>query len=205
MADIGAGNGYFTITLADAVGPEGMVYAVDVDEKKTKKLEKRLGNAGHRNVEVILANDDDPCLPDRSIDIAFLCNTYHHIEDRIAYFSKLKNDLCENGRVAIVDFKADLTGLPRLFVSSDHRTARKSMYDEMERAGHVPEQSFEYLPWQNFEVFPSASEALSEFFAGVGRVGIFVRGVFGYGQSSRYGGEVPIDSPMTGVVCRKRG
>ena len=153
VADIGAGDGYFTIMLADAVGPEGTVYAVDVDEKKTKKLEKRLGDADHRNVEVILADDEDPLLPDRSIDIAFLCNTYHHIEDRIAYFSRLKNDLREDGRVAIVDFKADLTGLPGLFVSSDHRTARKSMYDEMERAGYVPEQSFEYLPLQSFEVF----------------------------------------------------
>lgn len=61
--------------------------------------------------------------------------------------------LHENGRVAIVDYKADLTGLPKLFVSSDHRTARKSMYDEMQRAGYVPQQSFEYLPLQNFEVY----------------------------------------------------
>ncbi len=93
VADLGAGGGYFTFRLAEAVGPGGVVYAVDVDEDMTGHLAERAADEGHRNVEVILGGYDDPRLPDGEVDLLFTSNTYHHIQDRVAYFANLRRDL----------------------------------------------------------------------------------------------------------------
>ena len=153
VADIGAGDGYFTFLLAEAVGPEGKVYAVEVTDVKVRKLAKRAAEKGYTNVEVILGPFDDPLLPDQTIDLAFLCNTYHHIDNRPTYFSQLRSDLRQNGRVAIIDLRGDLTGIARLFVSPAHRTPSKQLYEEMDEAGYERIGSFDYLPVQNFIIF----------------------------------------------------
>jgi ubiquinone/menaquinone biosynthesis C-methylase UbiE len=153
VADIGAGDGYFIPYLADAVGPEGTVYAVEVDPEKVEALETRVREEGRRNVVVVSGEFADPLLPDAGVDLVFLVNTYHHIEDRPAYFSRLKADLREPGRVAIIDMRDDLTGILRLFATDGHWTRLESMREEMEQAGYRPAASFEFLPVQSFEVF----------------------------------------------------
>ena len=162
VADIGAGDGYFTFLLADAVGPEGMVYAVEVTENKVRKLSKRVERDTYANIEVILGKLDDPLLPDGTVDLVFLCNTYHHIENRPAYFSQLRTDLRQHGRVAIIDLRDDLSGIPRLFVPSGHWTAKGVLYEEMEAAGYVHMSSFSYLPVQNFEIFSARDEGSTQ-------------------------------------------
>lgn len=158
VADIGAGNGYFTFLLADAVGPEGKVYAVEVTDSKVRKLASRAKNGGYENVEVVLGELADPLLPDQTIDLAFLCNTYHHIDRRPEYFSRLKADLRENGRVAIIDLRDDLAGIAGLLVPQGHTTPKKRLYQEMAGAGYEEVASFEYLSVQHFEVFAVQKE-----------------------------------------------
>lgn len=153
VADIGAGDGYFMFLLADAVGPKGKVYAVEVTDAKVNKLKRTVVRRGYANVFVILGQFDDPLLPDEDIDLAFLCNTYHHIDNRPTYFSRLKADLRQHGRVAIVDLRGDLSGIPGLFVSPAHRTPIKQLLEEMAEAGYASVSSFDYLPIQDFEIF----------------------------------------------------
>lgn len=153
VADIGAGHGYFVLRLADAVGPDGRVYAVEVTPEKLQDLQRQVARSTFRNVEVVLGELDDPRLPDKSIDLAFVCNTYHHIDDRPAYFARLQGDLSPRGRVAIVDLRDDVSGLPGLFLSSDHSTARDQLFQEMTEAGYEEEQDFDFLPFQHFVIF----------------------------------------------------
>lgn len=105
VADLGAGGGYFTFRLAGAVGPEGVVYAVDVDPGMTEYIAERAKREGYANVTVIEAAADDPKLPPGGIDLVFTCNTYHHIPDRRAYFESLTRVLAPGGRVAIVEYQ----------------------------------------------------------------------------------------------------
>ena len=79
MADIGAGEGYFTLKLAAAVGPSGKVYAVEVAEEEIASLRQSVKESSHANIEIIHGEYRDPLLPDDTIDLIFLCNTYHHI------------------------------------------------------------------------------------------------------------------------------
>ncbi len=153
VADIGAGDGYFLFPLAEAVGPAGRVYAVEVDEHLVRDLEKQAQLKDLPNVEVIHGELDDPRLPDEGVDLVFLCNTYHHIEGRVEYFANLRVDLSPGGRIAIIDMRDDLAGIARLFAHRDHWTPRKTLHDEMNLAGYHHLRSFEYLPVQIFETF----------------------------------------------------
>jgi ubiquinone/menaquinone biosynthesis C-methylase UbiE len=149
VADLGAGGGYFTFRLADAVGPEGRVYAVDVDPDMTSHLERQASENGRANVEVILAESHDPLLPQDGIDLIFTCNTYHHLQDRVAYFERARRTLRSGGRVAIVEHKKR-GWLWRLFA---HSTPSEVIRSEMEAAGYRFEHEYSFLPRQHFLVF----------------------------------------------------
>ncbi len=151
VADIGAGDGYFSFFLADAVGPIGRVYAVEVEAELVERLKKTVREKGLSNVTVVKGDFDDPLLPDGSIDLAFLCHSYHHIEGRSDYFDKLRAELAPDGRVAIIDLKP--TPLVKLLLPSDHWTIKETMNKEMQLARYEAVGSFDFLPGQNFSIY----------------------------------------------------
>ena len=153
VADIGSGEGYFLPWLSAAVGPTGKVYAVEVDEQLVKDLEERVETEGLSNVEVIHGTFEDPRLPDGSVDLVLTCNTYHHIEDRSAYFARLRTDLKPDGRVVHIDPRDNMTGFLSLFLTTGHWTNLESMHQEMADAGYRRVQGLDFLPVQNFEIF----------------------------------------------------
>ncbi len=150
VADVGAGGGYFTFRLADAVGPEGRVYAVDVDSDLLAYLEERVREEGRTNVEVVRATADDPRLPEGEIDLVFLCNTYHHIEDRPAYFRRVLADLAPNGRVAIVELDERSGGFIHWI---GHFTTADAIAREMREAGYRQIADHPILDRQSFLIF----------------------------------------------------
>lgn len=155
VADLGSGSGYFTFRLANAVGPEGKVYAADVDADMNAYVREQSADRGYPNVEVIEARPHDPGLPDNSLDLVFTCNTYHHLENRSEYFEQLKQDLKAGGRVAIIDFNGQgwLTSL------TGHATPAEEVERQMEKAGYTLLQDYTFLPRQIFMVFsPSSAE-----------------------------------------------
>jgi ubiquinone/menaquinone biosynthesis C-methylase UbiE len=141
VADLGAGEGYFLPYLSEAVGSQGRVFAVEVESELAEQLEAQFADGD--NVEVVLGRTDDPQLPDGSIDLALIVNTYHHIEDRPAYFTRLKRDLSASGRVAIIDPDADLGGVLSLFLDD----------------GHDSSACHDFLAVQVFEVFAPEDDA----------------------------------------------
>ncbi|MGD8895395.1 MAG: class I SAM-dependent methyltransferase [Acidobacteriota bacterium] len=151
VADVGAGDGYFTFRLAAAVGPSGRVYAVEVDDERVAELERRAREGSHDNVVVVRGEYADPLLPDGEIDLVLFCNSYHHIEDRVAYLDRLRSDLADEARVAVIDLKGSL--LVRLLAPPGHWTTVETMTQEMEGASYVLAESFDYLPAQSFVVF----------------------------------------------------
>ncbi len=155
VADIGAGDGYFVFLLADAVGPEGRVYAVEVEPELVEKLEEKVREKGYTNVEVVLGEFGDPLLPDQAIDRILLVNTYHHIDDRQDYFARLRTDLAEDGRVAIIEMRSDLNGFARWIAHPEHWTPVDVLHSEMRAAGYQREKSFDFLPVQSLEMFSS--------------------------------------------------
>lgn len=164
VADIGAGSGYFTLRLARAVGEKGAVFAVDVDEGMLGYLRQRLSKENIKNVQVMQVPSHDPLLIAGSSDVAFLCNVYHHLEDRDVYLRKLRKALKPDGRLVIVDFyKKEGTPVgPPLRMRLNEETVTK----ELHGAGLKVTEKLTFLPYQYILVaqptpsVPSASLAV---------------------------------------------
>jgi arsenite methyltransferase len=154
VADIGAGSGYFALRFARHVGGQGRVYAVDVSPEMVGHLGRRLRDAGLLNVSALLAPPDDPLLPPASTDLVFICNTWHHIEDRGRYLATLKRVLKPGARLAIVDFH--MRDLP-VGPPASMKISREDVLREVEAAGFRLVQEHEILPHQYFLVFTAPS------------------------------------------------
>jgi SAM-dependent methyltransferase len=132
VADIGAATGYFPVRIAPHV-KEGIVYGVDVEERMVSYLEARATREGLANLRAVKGEADDARIPE-PVDVILLVNTYHHIEERPAYFARLRQSLLPGGRVVVVDFK--MGELP-FGPPESMRVAPDEIRTEMGQAGYV--------------------------------------------------------------------
>ncbi len=149
IADIGSGGGYFTFRLAEAVGPTGNVDAVDVDSEMNEYVAARAQEEGYENIQVILAEPNDPLLPESGVDLIFTCNTYHHLADRANYFARAGKYLRPGGRIAVIEFNGE-GWLQQL---GGHWTSSDTIQRELKDAGYSLDHEFQFLPKQVFLVF----------------------------------------------------
>lgn len=150
VADIGAGTGYFLKFFSDAVGTSGKVYAVDIEPKLTAYMQERARRENTANVTVVLGVPDDPKLPAAALDVIFICNTWHHINNRIDYLGLLAKALKPGGVVALVDFQKRETPVgPPL----EHKMAREEVVAEFAEAGWVLAGESDILPYQYLLIF----------------------------------------------------
>ena len=103
IGDIGAGRGRYTVWFSDRVGPDGKVYANDINEDALNHLKNRCKQHGMKNVKTILGKIEDPCLPEKTLDIAFMINVYHHLADPVPILRNLRPSLKPDGILAIVE------------------------------------------------------------------------------------------------------
>ena len=112
VADIGAGSGLFSRPLAKAVSPNGKVYAVDIQQDLLDYIDKRDKEEHISNVRTVLGGFDDPKLPARDVDLAFINDVLHHIEHRAVYLKALGTYMKPNGRIAIIEMNKDDPNTP---------------------------------------------------------------------------------------------
>ncbi len=145
IADIGAGTGYFARRFAGAIGPKGRVIALDVDGDMLEELRRRALDA--KNVDTRTVAPDDPALAPRSVDLVFVCNTGHHLPDRVRYYGKLRRALRPGGRLVLIDFyKRTLPLGPPVA----EKVSRAQTLREAGAAGFRLRASHAFLPYQYF-------------------------------------------------------
>jgi ubiquinone/menaquinone biosynthesis C-methylase UbiE len=150
VADLGAGTGYFSRYLAQAVGERGTVLAADVEPQLVEHIRKRAEREKTTNVVPVLASADNPRLPYGRVDVVLIVDTYHHFNDRIAYLRRLAQALAAGGRIAVIDwFKRELPEGPPM----DHKLAREQIVGELSAAGYELVEEPTFLPYQYFLVF----------------------------------------------------
>jgi arsenite methyltransferase len=150
IADIGAGSGYFTFHLARHVGDKGKVYAVDVSPDMVRHINRRIRDTKVTNVVSILADPDDPLLPDQSVNRFFICDVWHHIDNQTQYLSLMKKMLKPGGEIVMIDFhKRDLPVGPPMQM----RIAREDVIKQMGLNGFKLTKEHTSLPYQYFLVF----------------------------------------------------
>lgn len=134
VADVGAGTGLFTLLFAQEVGPGGKVYAADIAENFLRHIEKLAKQAGARNVETVLASADSSNLPPDSVDLAFICDTYHHFEFPHKTMASIRRALRPGGRVVVIDFHR-IEGVSSDWVMNHVRAGQEVFRKEIEAAG----------------------------------------------------------------------
>jgi ubiquinone/menaquinone biosynthesis C-methylase UbiE len=105
VADIGAGAGWFTIRLARRVGPNGVVYATDVQREMLEAIRRRVGREGLGNVQTRMGTDAKPDLPAEALDAVLVVDVYPEVTDRITFLRSLASALKPAGRIGIVNYK----------------------------------------------------------------------------------------------------
>jgi ubiquinone/menaquinone biosynthesis C-methylase UbiE len=149
IADIGAGSGYFTFHLARHVGVKGKVYAVDISPDMILHMNRRIRDTKATNVVSILADPDDPLLPEL-VDRFFVCDVWHHVEHQPKYLSLIKKMLKRDGEVVIIDFhKKELPIGPPMRM----KIAREDLIKQMETNGLLLTKEYTFLPYQYFLIF----------------------------------------------------
>lgn len=150
VADLGAGTGYFSAHLSEAVGQSGTVYAVETEPALVEHLLERAEREDLTNLVPVLASTGNPRLPAASIDRLLIVDTFHHIDDRLGYFGRVRRVLAPDGRVAIIDWKKEK--LP-VGPAPDHKLPRQQVVREMEQAQYELAAESDELPYQYFLIF----------------------------------------------------
>jgi len=145
--DVGAGPGYLAIRMARAVGPDGVVHAIDVEPRMVGALKHRALEAGVDNIRTILADPGRGALPPRGCHLILIVNTFHHFPGGVAYLRRLAGRLAPGGRIVNVDFhRRELPVGPPL----EHKVSRADFLAAAREAGLEPVRERRFLPYQYF-------------------------------------------------------
>jgi ubiquinone/menaquinone biosynthesis C-methylase UbiE len=134
VADIGAGTGIHTRVFSRAVGDDGQVYAVDIAAKFLDHIRQTSREAGLRNITPVLCNEDSVNLPPSSVDVAFVCDTYHHFEYPQKTLASLYRAIKPGGKLVVVDF-IRVEGKSSLWILYHVRAGQEVVEKELTDAG----------------------------------------------------------------------
>lgn len=144
VADIGAGSGWFTVRAAKRVGSTGIVYAVDINPEAIAYINRRTQRDGIRNVHALLSEEDDPKLPQNSIDSVLLLKTYHEVAHPILLLQKLQSSLRSGAKVGIID---------RNGKGDDHGVSRDVVIQEAAQAGYQLQEQYDFVKGDGQDYF----------------------------------------------------
>lgn len=134
VADIGAGTGFYSVAMAQAVGKLGCVYAVDLAPKFVEHIRTISKNLGQDNVTPVLCDEDSVRLPAESVDVAFSSDVYHHFEYPARTLDSIHRALKSGGRMIVIDFEK-IEGVSRAWTIDHVRANKETVIEEIQAAG----------------------------------------------------------------------
>jgi FkbM family methyltransferase len=150
VADVGAGTGYYSWQIAGRVGPEGRVYAVDVQPQMLDLLKENMRQRGVRNVQPVLGTASDTGLAPASIDLALMVDVYHELDQPREVLDSLLRALRPGGRLVLVEYRAEDDSVP---IRRLHKMSVAQIRRELGAQGLLWQQTVETLPWQHIVIF----------------------------------------------------
>jgi ubiquinone/menaquinone biosynthesis C-methylase UbiE len=150
VADIGAGVGYFTWRLAERVGPDGIVYGEDIQQRMLDQLLKNMDARRLTNVKPVLGTIDDPKLPKNSLDLVLLVDVYHEFSEPEKMLDRIREALKPGGRIVFLEYRAED---PKVPIRPEHEMTVSQVRAEVEPEGYRFDKAIEVLPQQHIIVF----------------------------------------------------
>jgi SAM-dependent methyltransferase len=149
VADVGAGSGYYTVRLAQAVGPKGKVVATDLQPGMIDLLKARVARERLTTVEVLQGGADDPRLPARTFDLILMVDVYHELSAPQVFVRRLKEALKPDGRLVLIEFRRED---PRVPIREEHKMSVAQVREELGADGFRVDRVIDVLPWQHIIV-----------------------------------------------------
>lgn len=151
VADVGCHEGYFTMHLAQKVGESGKVYAVDVREDRLDKLDEYIKDRRLQNIKTIVGDYDNPKLPNETLDVVVIMDTYHEMDDYMKILDHIKKSLKPGGRIVIIEkFKEHMLNTSRAEQTEEHTLSLKYVKKELQKAGFlISKEIKDFGKWKN--------------------------------------------------------
>jgi len=150
VADIGAGSGYYSTRLARMVGPEGRVYASDIQQAMLDIIRGRIERERIPNIELVLGTPTDPRLPPATVDLAILVDVYHEFSAPQVMLRRIRESLKPGGRLVLLEYRGEDPKVPILPL---HKMTVAQARTEVEAEGFALMNVKEDLPWQHVLIF----------------------------------------------------
>ena len=150
VADVGAGSGYYTVRLAERVGPTGRVFAADIQPEMLDLLRARVKRARLDQVELVRSTETDPGLPEGVCDLVLMVDVYHELARPQEVLRKLRGSLKPDGRLVLIEFRKESPWVP---IREEHKMSVKEARMELEAEGFRFDRVIDVLPWQHILVF----------------------------------------------------
>lgn len=153
VCDMGCGNGFHTLPLAEMVGEKGKVLAVDVQPEMIEMLKKRIAAKGITNIVPINGLYHDPKLPPDSCDLILLVDVYHEFSHPVQMLAAMRAALKADGLLVLVEFRAEDESVP---IKPAHKMSKAQIHKEMNANGFTLKREYDELPWQHLMFFGKA-------------------------------------------------
>nr|WP_231753622.1 class I SAM-dependent methyltransferase [Rosistilla carotiformis] len=157
--DLGCGNGYYTLKLAQQIGPTGKVLAVDIQPEMLTLLRARAEQEGHGNVVPILGDIDDPNLPKGEVDLVLLVDVYHEFSHPEPMLRSIRNALTDTGLIALLEYRMEDPTVP---IKRLHKMSKTQILREYAANDLKLVREFNDLPWQHLMFFARSDSSLPE-------------------------------------------
>jgi ubiquinone/menaquinone biosynthesis C-methylase UbiE len=149
IGDLGCGPGIFALAFARAA-TEGVVYASDIEPRQLDEVRAKIRASGLDNIVPVLASSDSPHFPPARLDMVFVADTYHHLENRVEYMRRLQRTLKPGGRLVLLEYKP---GELPVGPAADHKLGAGQLERELTEAGFKRVARFDTHPYHDFEVW----------------------------------------------------
>jgi ubiquinone/menaquinone biosynthesis C-methylase UbiE len=150
VADVGAGSGYMTVKLAKKVGPQGKVYANDIQQGMLDLLSKRITKSKLTNVSTVLGTQDDPKLPADTLDLVIMVDVYHELSQPQVMLRHIRDSLKPGGRLVLLEYRKEDPDIP---IRPEHKMSVADAKLEVEAEGFKLTKTNEDLPRQHILIF----------------------------------------------------
>jgi ubiquinone/menaquinone biosynthesis C-methylase UbiE len=155
VCDLGCGNGFYTLKMANRVGKEGTVYAVDIQNEMLHMLNERAKNARLTNIKPVLGSRVDPRLPEHELDLVLLVDVYHELSNPAEILKAIRASLKPHGRMVLAEFRLEDPTVP---IKLLHKMSKEQILKEIPPAGFKLVEEFDKLPWQHLMFFEPTTD-----------------------------------------------
>ncbi|MDZ4851811.1 MAG: class I SAM-dependent methyltransferase [Pirellulaceae bacterium] len=146
VCDMGCGNGFYSLTMAEMVGPNGKVLAVDIQPQMLQMLSRRAAETKIDNIDMILGTVTDPKLPSGKVDLVLMVDVYHEFSHPQAMLAAIRKSLSPNGRIALVEYREEDPSVP---IKPEHKMSKRQILKEYSANGFKVGSEYDGLPWQH--------------------------------------------------------